>query len=179
MEFDYAKHNALPDHFPDRLEGAPPKLWVGWLYRPNLKGELKWIRRDVEFLFGKDWQVRLFRRLYMRSARLQPGKMEVFKNTPAWNERLWRVKHLIELRPLTFPNGEPTADDVGHLRVHSDGRCVVDKRLAVDPAALRLADPRKQMTSKYLSQQSMRLWHLKKDVHEDTVYTPSNISITE
>lgn len=105
--------------------------------------------------------------------------MEVFLNTPAWNERLWRVKHLIELRPLTFPNGEPTADDVGHTRVYSDGRCVVDKRLAVDPSALQLADPRKQMTSKYLSQQSMRLWHQCKDVHEDTVYTPANVSITE
>lgn len=59
VEYDYAKNQALPDHFPHRLDGSPPKLWVAWIYRPNLSGEVKWIKNDVEFLFGKDWKVRL------------------------------------------------------------------------------------------------------------------------
>lgn len=59
IEYDYAGNKALPDQFPERIDGPPPKLWVAWIYRPNLSGEAKWIKRDVEFLFGKSWQVRM------------------------------------------------------------------------------------------------------------------------
>jgi large subunit ribosomal protein L30 len=43
--------------------------------------------------------------------------MEIMKNTASTNEALWHIKHLIELRPITFPYGEPTIDDVGHIEV--------------------------------------------------------------
>lgn len=43
--------------------------------------------------------------------------MFVFKNTASQNAELWPLKHLIEIRPLYFPNGEPTADDVNALEV--------------------------------------------------------------
>lgn len=43
--------------------------------------------------------------------------MEVFKNTASVNHELWHIKHLIDLKPLTFPNGEPTMEDVKSLEV--------------------------------------------------------------
>lgn len=43
--------------------------------------------------------------------------MAIFKNTPSQNRELWRVKHMIEIRPLIFPNGEPTMDDINSLEV--------------------------------------------------------------
>lgn len=51
--------------------------------------------------------------------------MEIFKNTAAQNSELWHVKHLIELRPLTFPNGEPTLEDVHAIEVCSNSLCYI------------------------------------------------------
>uniref|UniRef100_A0A914RNH5 Uncharacterized protein n=1 Tax=Parascaris equorum TaxID=6256 RepID=A0A914RNH5_PAREQ len=105
--------------------------------------------------------------------------MEIFKNTAAQNSELWHVKHLIEIRPLTFPNGEPTLEDVHAVEIFADGRCVIDRRLACDETQLRLADPQKQMTTGYLSSQLAHRYYTFKDVFEDNVYTPSNISVLD
>lgn len=43
--------------------------------------------------------------------------MFVFKNTASQNAELWPLKHIIEVRALSFPNGEPTIDDVNALEV--------------------------------------------------------------
>lgn len=104
--------------------------------------------------------------------------MTVFKNTPTWNERLWRVKHLIDIRPISFPGGvEPTLDDVNHSRILPDGQCVIDKRLNIEPVQLQLVDEQKQMTAKYLGQVTQRRWRTYDDVYEDGVGTPPNISV--
>ncbi|VDK58643.1 unnamed protein product [Gongylonema pulchrum] len=84
-----------------QMEGKPPKLWLAWIYRNYLK-DPAYIRKKVEKLFGKN---------------AEPGKMFIFKNTASQNAELWPLKHIIEIRPLTFPNGEPTIDDVNALEV--------------------------------------------------------------
>ena len=38
--------------------------------------------------------------------------MAVVKNIPEMNALLWRVKHLIRIDPVTFPDGEPSKDDL-------------------------------------------------------------------
>lgn len=43
--------------------------------------------------------------------------MFIFKNTASQNTELWPLKHVIEVRALSFPNGEPTIDDVNALEV--------------------------------------------------------------
>lgn len=45
--------------------------------------------------------------------------MEVLINSAAMNDKLWNVKHLIELRPITFPNGEPSEGDIYNTTVGS------------------------------------------------------------
>ncbi|KAK6034872.1 hypothetical protein COOONC_27619 [Cooperia oncophora] len=107
-EFDYEKGGSLSEFKAELMsqsfeepKAGPSKLWMAWLYR-DLSGEPKWTKARVSKLFGPDPKV---------------GRMEVFPNTSAYNEELWHIKHLIELKPMTFPNGEPTADDIYGVKV--------------------------------------------------------------
>ena len=40
------------------------------------------------------------------------GAVSVVKNIPEVNAMLWRVKHVIRIDPITFPDGQPTKDDL-------------------------------------------------------------------
>lgn len=162
-EYDFDAHAAGPENFPEKMEGSPPKLWLAWIYRRPI-GEPTWTKERLKKLFGDD---------------LKPGKMEIFKNTPSQNAELWHVKHLIELRPVTFPNGEPTAEDVRSLEVFADGRCVIDKRLECDESQLEFVDPLKQFTQSELSSRLQSRYFGYKDIFEDNVYMPSNISVID
>ncbi|MFH4980497.1 hypothetical protein AB6A40_007206 [Gnathostoma spinigerum] len=162
-EYDFEANEAGPEHFPEKMEGERPKLWLAWIYRKPV-GEPHWTKKRLADLFGEDYE---------------PGRMEIFKNTPSQNAELWHVKHLIELRPLTFPNGEPTLDDVTALEVFPDGRCVIDKKLNAEPADLQIADTKKQFSRRYLTSHLCRRYARFKDVFEDTVYSPENISIVD
>ncbi|KHJ95730.1 kinase domain protein [Oesophagostomum dentatum] len=140
----------------------PSKLWMAWLYR-NLSGEPHWTKDRVAKLFGSDYKV---------------GRMELFPNTAAINEELWHVKHLIDLKPVTFPNGEPTEEDIYGVKFHPDGRCEVAKGAPpLTEEQLKLYDPEKQWTSKELNRQLASKYFGCKDVFETNVYTNSNISV--
>ncbi|TKR68290.1 hypothetical protein L596_024291 [Steinernema carpocapsae] len=162
-EYEFKIERATAEEFPEKMDGEPPKLWLAWVYR-EMTGEPHWTRKRVTDLFGEDWK---------------PGKMAIFKNTPAFNDKLWHVKHLIEVRPLTFPNGEPTENDVNSLEVFPDGRCVVDPTIAVKEDQLKLLDESKQMKQNYLVSRNMSKYARFKDIFEDNVYTPSNVSVME
>lgn len=56
----------------------------------------------------------------------------IVKNTPENNVLLWKIKHLVSVEPITFPHGEPTADDVCHTKLKENGDCVVHKKIGVD-----------------------------------------------
>uniref|UniRef100_A0A914C8B7 39S ribosomal protein L30, mitochondrial n=1 Tax=Acrobeloides nanus TaxID=290746 RepID=A0A914C8B7_9BILA len=142
----------------------PPKLWVAWLYR-GLINEPKWIKNRVYKLFGPE---------------IKPGELQVFKNTSAFNYELWHIKHLIELRPMTFPNGEPTMESVNRIEVTPEGQCIVhSKENAVDPKEIKYVDRMKQFTPGYLRSRLNTRDRQCKDVYEDTVYNPANISIID
>ncbi|WKY02670.1 hypothetical protein Q1695_016158 [Nippostrongylus brasiliensis] len=170
-EYDYSKGGSLAefkDEFMreshDEPKEGPSKLWMAWLYR-DLSGEPHWTKSRVNKLFGVDFKV---------------GRMEVFPNTAAFNEELWHIKHLIELKPITFPNGEPTAEDIYAMKLHPDGTCEVAKDVTpVKEDQLRLLDPKKQWPSKELNRQLAAKYHGCKDVFETNVYTDANISIVK
>lgn len=42
---------------------------------------------------------------------------------------LWKVKHLIKITPVTFPNGEPTENDIGSTFLKENGEFMVVKQL--------------------------------------------------
>src|SRR5262249_13815033 len=123
----------------------------------------------------------------------KPGEMHVFKvsfisvslgvngnyencsflqNTHSTNTALWRVKNLIEIRPITFPHGEPTLKDVGTMELFHDGRCLL-RTEEPDPGDVEtLVDKKKQFTPSYLASRLMSRDLRFKDVFEDTVYSP-------
>uniref|UniRef100_A0A7E4US65 39S ribosomal protein L30, mitochondrial n=1 Tax=Panagrellus redivivus TaxID=6233 RepID=A0A7E4US65_PANRE len=163
-QYDYEENLATPSTFPDPAPGEPPKLWLAWLYRQPTS-EPRWIKESVERLFGKN---------------ATPGRLHIFKNTSGYNNELWQVKHLIELKPVSFPNGEPTENDIGHMEVLPDGRCIVDKSIDLSNAAkIQLHDPLKQFTPKQLSKSLKHRYNQCKDVYQDNVYTPKNISVVD
>lgn len=42
----------------------------------------------------------------------------IIPNTPHFNKLLWQVKHLLRLKPISFPDGVPTEDDIGAIKVN-------------------------------------------------------------
>ncbi|KRX98306.1 DNA polymerase lambda [Trichinella pseudospiralis] len=154
-EFDYESMEATPDHFPDKLE-IRPKLWVAWLYRQP-SNEPRWIKRDIELLFG-----------------VKPKllEMNIFKNMPYWNKRLWKIKHLIEVKPIVFPNGEPTEEDIPYMRLFPDGRCIVDKAMKLDTLeADELNEEKNELTAKYFNEKLRFKWNRFEDILEDAPWT--------
>ncbi|MCP9259478.1 Intermediate filament tail domain protein [Dirofilaria immitis] len=121
-------------------------------------------QKKIEKLFGKD---------------VEPGKMFIFKNTVSQNAELWPLKHIIEIRALSFPNGEPTIDDVNALEVFSDGRCIIDEHLACELSQLNVMDPHKQMSNSYLCSRLRSRYNKYQDIFETNVYTTKNVTLIE
>ncbi|KAL8584514.1 hypothetical protein ACOMHN_016835 [Nucella lapillus] len=54
----------------------------------------------------------------------------VHKNTPGVNRILEKVKHLVQIVPITFPHGLPSDEsDFHHCVLHADGQLEVTKKL--------------------------------------------------
>lgn len=53
----------------------------------------------------------------------------IIKNIPENNARLWRIKHLVKIVPITFPNGFPTNSSGTYLK--ENGELLVAKTLQV------------------------------------------------
>ncbi|CAI2349151.1 unnamed protein product [Caenorhabditis sp. 36 PRJEB53466] len=166
-EFDYEKNGASLKHYIEEIpEEQKPKtaskLWMAWLYR-DLAGEPTWTKKHVESLFGANFKV---------------GRMELFRNSALVNEELWKVKHLIELRPVTFKNGvEPTEEDVFSTKLAPNGECeVLQGGHVANETELRLADG-KQWSRKELARDLSKKYHRYQSVFEQNVYTPSNITV--
>lgn len=51
--------------------------------------------------------------------------MVIIKNIPENNSRLWRIKHLIKIVPITFPDGFP--QDVSGTFLKENGELTVTK----------------------------------------------------
>lgn len=62
------------------------------------------------------------------------------KNIPENNARLWKIKHLIHISPITFPYGEPKADDVNYTFLKENGECIVTKRLEVPEERIKASE---------------------------------------
>lgn len=94
---------------------------------------------------------------------LQGNRVAIVKNIPEINARLWKVKHLIKIIPITFPYGEPTEDDINHTILKENGQCLVTKTLAPAPeqiAALEKFDSDdKKMDSTTIKRDTRHRWN--------------------
>ena len=61
------------------------------------------------------WDKVIMRRLGLHSAK--NWERALVPNTPHFNRLLWQVKHLIRVKPLTFPDGIPTEKDIGAVKI--------------------------------------------------------------
>ncbi|CAG9575573.1 unnamed protein product [Danaus chrysippus] len=57
------------------------------------------------------------------------SKVAIVKNIPEMNAKLWKVKHLIKVTPITFPYGEPKEEDIKYTKLRENGECIVTKSL--------------------------------------------------
>ncbi|XP_030378590.1 39S ribosomal protein L30, mitochondrial [Scaptodrosophila lebanonensis] len=80
------------------------------------------------------WEQRLLKDLGLDG---KQSDFTVVKNIPENNARLWKIKHLIQVTPITFPYGEPTAQDVKHTILKENGECLVTKDIG--PVEVRSA----------------------------------------
>lgn len=72
------------------------------------------------------WEKRLLKELGLDG---KESDFTVVKNIPENNARLWKIKHLIKVTPITFPHGEPTENDIKHTILKSNGECIVTKEI--------------------------------------------------
>uniref|UniRef100_A0A182ITJ7 Large ribosomal subunit protein uL30m n=1 Tax=Anopheles atroparvus TaxID=41427 RepID=A0A182ITJ7_ANOAO len=104
------------------LEGEPAKLFRVTRLKP-VKGLPYWEKRILRGL-----------------GLFENNAVAVVKNIPENNARLWKVKHLVEIQPITFKYGEPTEGDIERTFLKEDGECVVVRKLeAVEVANTRLS----------------------------------------
>lgn len=72
------------------------------------------------------WEKRILKDLGLDG---KQGNFTVVKNIPENNARLWKVKHLIKVTPITFKYGEPTENDIKHTILKENGECIVTKEI--------------------------------------------------
>lgn len=109
--------SSTPDHVDPPIE--PSKLFVVQRIKP-IKGTPYWERDLLR-------QLKLDGRM---------GDMIVVKNIPENNARLWKIKHLLKVTPITYPHGEPSLNDVNHTFLKENGECIVTKEIKVDEKRL-------------------------------------------
>lgn len=76
----------------------------------------------------------------IRIIREQGPRISIVKNIPEINAMLWKVKHLVNIVPIRFPFGEPSANDIAHTHLKECGECVVTKEIGIDERRLLAAE---------------------------------------
>ena len=75
----------------------------------------------------------------------------IIPNTPHYNSLLWEVKHLIRLKPLKFPNGIPTEEDIGFIKIDiKTGELLINPSYKLSDQNLEKADSPPIYQGKYL-----------------------------
>uniref|UniRef100_A0A023G2L1 Putative 39s ribosomal protein l30 mitochondrial n=1 Tax=Amblyomma parvum TaxID=251391 RepID=A0A023G2L1_AMBPA len=84
------------------------------------------------------------------------GSRTIVKNTPFMCKMLWRVKHLVKVSPITFPDGEPTEVMTG-THLSRDGVFRIVPHLKVPEQ--RLLEPATYTKRKFTRQEISRVLH--------------------
>lgn len=81
------------------------------------------------------------RRLNLHSQTLT--ETTIVPNTPQFNDLLFKVKHLIEVKPARFKNGRvPTEEDIGAIKlVPGFGEIIVDEKLRMLESRVNIEKP--------------------------------------
>lgn len=81
------------------------------------------------------WEVVVARKLGLNWQ--EPYIRQLVPNTPHHNRLLWQIKHLIRIKPVTFPDGIPTEQDMGRVRFEEhSGACRISDSFKVSKERL-------------------------------------------
>jgi large subunit ribosomal protein L30 len=104
------------------------------------------------------WEKRILRDFCL----FDKGAVAVVKNIPENNQRLWKIKHLVKIEPITFVNGEPTVKDINYTFLKENGDCVVIKNVECIEQRLEAAEKfekdEKNLNSDILKRDSRLKW---------------------
>lgn len=67
-------------------------------------------------------------------------KIAIVKNIPEINAKLWKIKHLIKVKPITFPYGPPSDEDVEATYLKENGECIVAKSLKISEPVIEASN---------------------------------------
>ncbi len=99
---------------------------------------------------------------------LQSSAVTIVKNTPMVNKTLYKVKHLVEITPITMPYGMPDKPENGFLKENGEFISYNPVNLhgvTLEDAELQLED----YVAKHLDQRTVKIrmhkrWHLRYDI---------------
>ncbi|KAK3927558.1 39S ribosomal protein L30, mitochondrial [Frankliniella fusca] len=124
----------------------PPKLFMVQRVKP-MKGQ-PWWNKQVLARLGLDSE--------------DKNHIVILKNHQAICEDLWKVKHVVKITPITFPNGEPTEDDIDRTLLTPDGQMIVSDAVRPDPKRVQAQEEflnhPLRLDGKTLSEQSRHKW---------------------
>ncbi|CAH0722315.1 unnamed protein product, partial [Brenthis ino] len=105
------------------------------------------------------WQKRILAELKLN----EDNNVAIVKNIPEMNGKLWKVKHLVRITPITFPYGEPTEEDIKYTVLKENGQCIVTKTLEPEQKQIEAlemfeSDPKK-MDSTTIKRDSRLKWN--------------------
>lgn len=98
--------------------------------------------RRVRSMHKLPWNQKVtLRRLNLHSS--FNGECVLVPNTPQFNEMLFKVKHLLQLRPAIFEGGKiPTEEDIGAIKVCPyTGKIKIDEKLRLLAARVNVEKP--------------------------------------
>lgn len=64
----------------------------------------------------------------------------IVENSAHMNAELWKIKHLIKITPITFPDGEPNENDYAYSYLNEFGEFRIHNSLKADPERLKAAE---------------------------------------
>ncbi|XP_066994270.1 large ribosomal subunit protein uL30m [Anabrus simplex] len=119
--FGFTYYPRFPDHKDPPYE--PAKLFRVQRVKP-VKGNPYWEKNILKMLglIGKS------------------SDIAIVKNIPENNARLWKIKHLVKITPITFPYGPPTEEDIGSTYLKENGELIVARKVKLDGSRLKASE---------------------------------------
>lgn len=103
---------------------------------PKIEASKLFLVQKIKPIKGNPyWERRI-----LRALGLFEKQLVIVKNIPEMNQRLWKVKHLVHITPITFPYGEPTQEDINHTFLKENGECLVTKKIEVPTQRIQASE---------------------------------------
>lgn len=109
------------------------KECYGFTYYPNSPNEVdpEWqptelfmVRRVKTYSGNPYWEKKLLKYFHLDGKK---SDIAIVMNDEETNKKLWQIKHLIELTPITFPDGYPEDGDLSKCHLYENGEMRISK----------------------------------------------------